>query len=509
MADLPPSFDAPPSFAPPPQGGGQPPQQGVGGLAGGLGIAKRSFLRGYEEGSAHDESFTSEADQQRIRERMRSLGLATDAPSAAPPKQADWAKPLTAAEKAEADAQAKQDKTRGGFWLSTLPHFTGEQMASGPGGLVKAGAARVAGPVVRAIESASRGMGEAATERWPSVSRAIGNAAQRIPGVRGTFMAATDPATLRGAAAASSRGAARDLAQSGSLAAAHARDVTLSELGQGTIGLRSGEATGLERLSANLPGGAPVRRAIAAGETRAQGLRADEIAQNLAAQGTQGISTSASAYGRLTAAERQRIATFWRSGAPDRVWQALRDPQQLQLIQQATAVLSPNSQRYLASEMLSRMGRTRAGAFSADQFLRDWGAMSVPARDAVFGSRAIGSDYARDVTEIASNVERIQAYAQRSGLLKSMMSNLPQGGGLGMVAAGAGIAIGAEHILGPLLNLKTAGIIVAASGANIGLAQALTNPSTAKFLAVQTGKMVAQYEAAQSNQFSQGSKTQH
>lgn len=458
MADLPPSFDAPPSFAPPPQ---QPPQQG-GGLVG-LG---QEIATGLWHGAQR---------------ALPSDVLHQD------PKTGKW---ITG----EAQPQAQQPSRD---WTTSISEFAGELAGGGPGAASKIGAAKAAGPVARAIESVTPQIGQQVTERWPSVTRAIGNVAQRIPGVRNTFLAATDPQTLRGAASVSSRRAAQAGAEEGSLAAARRTDVNLSEMGEGTWGLRGGGTpTWLERSSARLPGGGAVRRAITAADTRAQGLRADEIAQNLSASSSGGIATSASAYKQLSAAERQRIATFWRSGAPDRVWQALRDPQQVQFIQQATSVLSPNSRRYLAGEMLSRMGRTSRGAFNADQFLKEWGQMDGAARDAVFGSGAIRSDYARDVTELATNVQRIQAYASTAGPIRSAMAKYPKVSTAVTAVSAAGLALTAEHVLGGLLNMKTAGYLAAGSVTNLGLAQALTNPATVKWLARQSTKMVASYETA-------------
>lgn len=377
----------------------------------------------------------------------------------------DWRDKRTPAEKqkAQADeaAQAKRDKQQGGFWLSSAPEFAGSMMAGGPGAAAKIGGA------ARAAESAA-----------PAIMRRFGFGAgerQMVPFAQG------------------------------SLTEARAADKAAQAAGtipQGRV----------EQISRALPGGGPLRAAKAAADVRGVGLQTNQIADNLAAGVEQRISTAPGKFKGLAEADRGQVAAFWRVGGPDHVFQALtrssQDPKLLGLIQQATTVLSPGSQRYVASEMIRRMGQGANGAFSAETFLRNWKAVAPGARDAMFGARALGSDYAQQMTKLASDLERIQAYAASTPMSK-LRSILPaKSGSMGIAAAGIatfalGGVEGVEALLHMLLSPKAALIGGLVSGSNVAIAHALTNPATVKWLAAQTEKMVAIYESQQPDQFSE------
>lgn len=455
----------------------QQQQQSAAPVQGALGIAARSFGRGYQEGTPSDMPMSPQQKQQWLQ--------TNDDPTV--DNRAGWAKRLgidfrpplqTAAEKqkaqADAEAQAKQDKEQGGFWLSTLPEFAGSMAGGGPGAAAKIGGA--ARGVGRLLEPVTNALTES------RAGRALGIGA----GERGTVPFAE-----------------------GSLAEARAKDAAL-----GTAGMRdrwySGLARPIERVSAEIPGGGSIRRATTEAATRSAELQTDQIANNLARGQEQVISTERGAYGALNNADRAQVAAFWRVGGPDHVFQALtrsgQDPQLLRLIQQTTSVLTPGSRRYIASEMISRMSRNPNGAFSVDAFFRNWQQMAPAARDAVFGAGAIPADYARNMSELAANIERIQAYSTSTATsrLRGMVAHR----GLAGLAAAAGVAggavaVGVEAILHGLLAPKLAAGAIALGSSNYVLSQALTNPSTVKWLAAQSAKMVALHEAESNSQFSE------
>lgn len=382
-------------------------------------------------------------------------------------------------------AQEPPKQAAPGSWTSAISEFAGEMIGGGPGALGKAGGAAVAGRVGRAAEAVGSALPESIRSRAAQVGEKLGFGA----GER-----ANAPVPLF---------------QQGSYEEARAADRALQ------AGQRTTPISRTERVSAALPGGGPARRAITAAETRGAELTTDQIAANLARGQERVIGTERGAYNVLNNADRAQVAAFWRVGGPDQVFQALThsgsDPQLLKLVQQATTVLNPGSQRYIASEMLSRMGRGANGTFSAGTFLQNWNRIAPGARDAMFGQRALGHDYARQMSELASNIERIQAYAA-STPLQSLRRMIPRRGPMGVAAAALGTvalggAEGVEAVLHGLLNMGTVSGAVAAGSANWALARALTNPATVRYLRAQSAKMLASYVSAQSNsQFSEMSQ---
>lgn len=368
-------------------------------------------------------------------------------------------------------------------WTSSISEFAGSLAGGGPGGVGKLGGA------ARAVESEAPGVAS-------RVGRALGIGA----GERGTV----------------------PLAQ-GSLEEARARDAALGTLGRRGVSVLGRDMPGLtraaqatERVSAELPGGGAIKRAEVGARTRSAELTTGDIANRLVRGQERVIATERDAYQTLSNADRMQVAAFWRVGGPDHVFQALQrsgqDPQMLRLIQQATPVLNAGSRRYIASEMLNRMGRDANGVFSAETFLQNWGRISPGAQAAVFGERAIGTDFARNMTELATNIEQIQAYASRTPM--SMLRSIPHRGVLGIAtaagAAGGAIAVGVQSIIHGLLSPKLAAGVAGLSVSNLTVAQALTNPSTVKWLAAQSAKMLASYESAQDKyQYSEMPSTLH
>lgn len=341
------------------------------------------------------------------------------------------------------------------FWLSDLPEFAGELAGGGPGGLAQAGRRASGGLLARATDAA--------------IESRAGRALDIGGGERGMVPF-----------------------QQGSLEEARAADQASRAAGTGSRAAR---------ISANIPGGGPARAAVARADTRAAGLTADEIARNLLGGQERVISTEREAYGAFNNADRAQIAAFWRAGGPDQVWEALRDPQTAEILQRATGVLSRGSRRYLASEMLSRMGRDAAGgAFNADTFMRNWQAMVPEARDTIFGQRALGTTYARDMTELVTNVEQIQAYARTSPTV-ALARRIPHRGAAGIAtaagAAGGAVLIGVENVLHALMSPVPYGLAATAVGVNYSLAHALTNPATVRWLAKRSAQMLIPYEAQQ------------
>lgn len=359
----------------------------------------------------------------------------------------------------EAQAPEPQDKS----WTRSISEFAGSLAGGGPGGASRLGAG-VGGPIAGALERrlGARGFG----------------AAERV----GPFAGVSEPASA------------------GTLQAARTADETL-----GTAGMRdrwySPAARAVENISSRLPGGGAIREATTQIGTERAELTTSQIAENLTRGQERVIATDRAAYGALSNTDRQQVAAFWRVGGPDHIFQALQqsgqNAQMSRLIQQATTVLSPGSQRYIAAEMLSRLGRDANGVFSAETFMRNWGQIAPEAQTAIFGPRAITNDYARSMSELVTNVRRIQQAAARDPMaaLRHFRMSTPMGVAVGV----AGGAVSVEAVIHGLLSPKTAVIAGGALASNKIISEALTNPSTVKWLASQAAKKWAAYESAQDN----------
>lgn len=227
-------------------------------------------------------------------------------------------------------------------------------------------------------------------------------------------------------------------------------------LGQKVPGLTSATgrvAQAIEPKSARLPGGGALRRELVTKPAQQAAMSAQEIATNL---GTASGKYKGFSEGRALAS------------------------------QTLAGMLTPDAK----------------GAVDAEKFLQQWQAMAPAERDAIFGAKAIGGEFGKSMTKLASNMEKIKQLPPVS--LRALIAKIPHAGTKGTIlaagAAGGAIAnIGA--IIHALLNWKfmlAAGGIAALTGtSNKLLAEGLTNPSTVAWLAAQTTRLVAQTKGQQ------------
>lgn len=436
-----------------------------------LGRIARSFGRGYEEATPADHV----SEQYLLKHGMQ-------APLISDERRAKMR------EEAQQEKKSREQDIKEGSWLTTgLPEFIGELSANPFAGAMKVGGpavkgvSRLAEPAISALEQSrfGRAMGFASGER------------QVVP------------------------------FKQGSLAEARAADVAAQAAEPGSVGMRAGNVLGegriaralepvtrpavqrAERISAALPGGGPIRGAGEAAQ-RSVAVEADRIAADMAAEAQTVAPNVQGAMNRGNATLARETEAFWRSDAgPNRVWQALQasgqSPRlQTQAIQRATRGFSGSLQyrQLLASNMLARMGREAGGNFNAELFLRQWEAMAPAARDTVFGYRAIGSEYGRDLTSILMSMRRLEPYA-------NMLRRRPIS--IAGVSIQPGAAIPVAEILWGVLKEKIGKGVAYASltaPANNILARALTNPQTAKWVAGALARRVAPYATGKVEQWS-------
>ena len=264
----------------------------------------------------------------------------------------------------------------------------------------------------------------------------------------------------------------------GSLAAAQARDAA-----------RAAPTGGLARLSGRLIGGGPVRQAVTREATQQAALSAEEIANNLSRSGSQALGPAAHA----------RIASFLQGGGVQRVLAAARDPQQAQNIAPMIRELGNTGERRVAAEILRQMTQ------DAPNFLRNWREITPEARRVLFGQGVIGEHYERHMTELAANIERIEAAAayNPSRAVREAMNQFSRRHPVASLGTLAGATFAGlthiETIIGALLNPKVAAVLgiggAVVGSANRAVALALTNPSTVWWLAKATARMAAAQKA--------------
>lgn len=222
-------------------------------------------------------------------------------------------------------------------------------------------------------------------------------------------------------------------------------EVRATDRALGTLGQRTGSAAiqRLEQRSASLPGGAPLRQALTRTGGREAVISAEQIAANMgtAAGKFKGFSEG----------------------------------------------------RALASQTLAGMlTRDAKGAVDADKFMQQWMEMAPEQRDAIFGAKAVGGEFGKKMTELATNIEKIQALANKRPL-RDLAAKVPHKGAAGAALLLTGL-VNANTIIHTLLDPKVAGAVAAGvglvAGSNRMLAYALTNPSTVAWLAAQSGRML-------------------
>jgi hypothetical protein len=175
-----------------------------------------------------------------------------------------------------------------------------------------------------------------------------------------------------------------------------------------------------------------------------------------------------------------------KAGGPEKVFTSLISgtKEGASTVTQVVAALDGPSRQILAASALERMGKALPGSqsavgdvFSAATFLTNWSKMSPQARNVLFGQ--LPGDYAKNVTQLAANVESLKAY---EGILVNPAGTAH--------AALWGGAVGETLMALMTGHWGIAGGIAGSAALNATISAALTHPATSAWLAKKTGELV-------------------
>jgi hypothetical protein len=188
-------------------------------------------------------------------------------------------------------------------------------------------------------------------------------------------------------------------------------------------------------------------------------------------------------YGANQASREALAPIVDKAGGPEAVYQAATNgtKQGATKINQVMGAIGPDQQKIVQATVLSRLGRAlpsaqnaEGSAFNSGTFLTNWSKLDPAAKDALFGASGKPGDLRNSLDSLSSTISNI-----RSG---TKLRN-PSGTGeaVGHTAGGVALWEGVNHALqGNYLPLAGA---IGGVAANNLMARALTNPSTAKWLA--------------------------